>query len=191
VPAKSRVLWFSVAALVTGQGAHAAAPAAVAEQVQQCRAIADAAQRVACYDAVFGPPVVPTESGGQPSAVSKAMPATPTPVPAAAPVTAAAAAAVAVPAASQSSSVADFGVSEQVKRRDAVESIDARVTGVRTNNAGMTVVTLDNGQVWTQSDPNDGLRVRVGDEVKIRRAALGSYKLTVPDRGGLRVTRTK
>jgi hypothetical protein len=144
-------------------------------------------QRVACYDELFGPPVAPAVSSAPPAPVSKAPPAAAV----AAPVTGAAAAAVAAPTPAQSSSVADLGVPEQVKRREEVESIDARVTGVRTNNAGMTVVTLDNGQVWTQSDPNDGLRVRVGDEVRIRRAALGSYKLTVPDRGGLRVTRTK
>jgi len=39
------------------------------------------------------------------------------------------------------------------------------------------VVKLENGQTWVQQEADSSLRIKPGDAVLIKRAALGSYKL--------------
>jgi hypothetical protein len=47
---------------------------------------------------------------------------------------------------------------------------------VRTN--GWWIVTLDNGQVWSQIENRSTATVAVGDDVTLRRSRIGSYVLT-------------
>lgn len=70
-----------------------------------------------------------------------------------------------------------------VLRAAGIEQIDeirARVTGVRLDPYGKLILTLDNGQVWSQID-SPALSLKSGDEVRIRRAAMGSYLLAEVD----------
>jgi hypothetical protein len=53
------------------------------------------------------------------------------------------------------------------------------------------VVTLADGQVWAQLDPDTRAKLKVGDTVTIRRAALGSYLLVTPSGMATRVKRLK
>jgi hypothetical protein len=188
---------------------------------QACLQLEDPLERVACYDRAFGragaaqptssvtasapaavaapaAAVVPGAIAAAPGSASAAsVPASATPAVSAAgsvpagPV--AAAAATARPPASET--VDDFGLSEQTRReregRTALDSISATAAQVSRSGVDRIVVTLDNGQVWMQADPNDDLRINPGDPVTIERAALGSYKLIVPKRGGMRATRIK
>ena len=56
---------------------------------------------------------------------------------------------------------------------------------------GKLVLTLDNGQVWSQVD-SSSLHLRTGDKVRIRRASLGSYLLgTSGSNKTIRVRRSK
>jgi len=57
------------------------------------------------------------------------------------------------------------------------------------NGSGRNTFVMTNGQIWTQTEARRS-RVRNGDTVTIRRAALGSFVL-IPQRGGeaLRVRR--
>ena len=78
----------------------------------------------------------------------------------------------------------DAGESEGIVLRAAgleqVEELRARVIAVRLDAYGKPIVTLDNGQVWFQVD-SPVLKLNAGDEVRIRRAAMGSYLLSEVD----------
>jgi len=123
-----------------------------------CRSIAEDVARLACYDALAEPPVPVLAS-------IPAGDATPPPTPA-------------------ELFGRDAGESEDIVLRAAgieqIEELRARVTGVRLDAYGKLTVTLDNGQVWSQID-SPALNLKSGDEVRIRRAAMGSYLLAEVD----------
>jgi hypothetical protein len=54
-------------------------------------------------------------------------------------------------------------------------SIKARIAAINSGN-GQTYIVLDSGQTWTMGE-NDGWLSK-GDEITIKRAALGSFLLT-------------
>jgi hypothetical protein len=57
-------------------------------------------------------------------------------------------------------------------------------------NDGSAVLTLDNGQVWRQLSGGQ-LLIKVGDEVEINRAALGSFQMKVPTGRTAKVKRVR
>jgi hypothetical protein len=61
---------------------------------------------------------------------------------------------------------------------EELRTLRGRVTALRTAN-GDELITLDNGQVWRQLSGGI-LLLKVGDEVEITRAALGSFQIKVP-----------
>ena len=67
---------------------------------------------------------------------------------------------------------------------DSIKSLDWR-------RDGKFVVTLDNTQVWAQSEFNSQADVQVGDAITVRRGALGSYLLVTKAGLGTRVMRVK
>jgi hypothetical protein len=85
--------------------------------------------------------------------------------------------------------VAEFGASKRQSDQltaktlkdetGEVRQIEARITAVRKRPAGEYVLTLDNGQVWTQTETRDFPQFKVGDAVVIKRAMLGSFLLTL------------
>jgi len=84
---------------------------------------------------------------------------------------------------------ADAKVSE-VSASPSLESIEAKVAGIRNISNGRVLIDLDNGQVWRQVDTDVTVRLKAGDAVSIKRGALGSYWLSSNDRGW-RVKRLK
>jgi len=152
-----------VAGLAATQGAWADHP---------CGAIADDPARLACYDAAFG------------RAATKSM-------------------GTGLPAASEADAAAqakkEFGLSESDKRAldparagpTRPDSIAAKVAAVSKRPTGEWVVTLEDGQVWAQAESDTRAMIRVGDEVTVRRAALGSYVLVSANRVAMRVRRIK
>lgn len=73
---------------------------------------------------------------------------------------------------------------------EAVTEITATITQFARNDLGKLVFVLDNGQRWIQTDNITGRRdPRVGHSVTIRRAALGSFIASVEGRPGIRVRR--
>lgn len=148
-----------VALAATGAPGQVTGPAA-------CRAIADDAARLRCYDA----------------AVATATPAQP-------------------PVATAPGLRAEdlFGQPGEAARTTATRelglpdppSLEAGVAATARNAAGKLVITLDNGQVWSQVDTTV-LQLAAGDRVVIRKSALGSYLLQKPAGGrSLRVRRTQ
>ena len=67
----------------------------------------------------------------------------------------------------------------------------ATVTEIWTRSDGLMVMTLDNGQVWSQNSPDPFFRLKNGDKVKVQPASMGSYLLSGPSKRSTRVTRTK
>jgi hypothetical protein len=66
-------------------------------------------------------------------------------------------------------------------------SVKATVSQITEDRLNHVYLVLDNGQTWgfTEKDP----RVRPGDTVTIKRAALGSFLLLAPSRRSYRVER--
>jgi len=94
---------------------------------------------------------------------------------------------------------AQFGYTEKEAKRqsgqpteaEGARSITAAVTSLDRLRDGKFVVTLDNEQVWSQSEINSQADVAVGDKVTVRRGALGSYLLVTKAGIGTRVKRVK
>ena len=133
-----------------------------AEPSHRCASVVQPAQRLACYDEAFPPPAAVHEA-----AVQKARD--------------------------------DFGrdVAEQAlgnPGQDAEEidprEIESRISAVAFDN-GQRRVTLENGQVWRQTEATTGGHVAVGDAVKLRKGVLSNYFLVTPAGVGLRVRRVR
>jgi len=151
-----------------------------------CAEVTDNAERLACYDRLAGR--ISMNGSTAVATVPDGIVAT---VMAVDPVAVAEAAATAVPI----DSAADFGLPMQViQERNSVgrvESINAHVTAVTTNASGRIVVELDNGHVWVQTETDTYPTLKSGDPVTIKRAALGSFRLTGPLKVSWRVRRLK
>ena len=159
--------------------ATAASPGNLAD----CRAIADSAQRLACYDALSKPAgeVVPAPAPAVPAApvAVPAAAATPFAAPATAPQAVAAppqtaAAAPAVPA-DQPQSFGAETVEQKRVTEEGVRSMSAHVAGIVDGLPRGTVFHLDNGQIWKSID--DRQYDYYGDHpaVVITRNLLGNY----------------
>jgi hypothetical protein len=56
----------------------------------------------------------------------------------------------------------------------------AQVTAVRTDASGYGVFTLDNGQVWRQTEASS-LKIRSGARVKIKSGMMGAFYMSLED----------
>jgi hypothetical protein len=168
-------------------------PAALAAgDPRSCVAIADDAARLACYDRALG-----RSAGPKPAQGAATAPAAPATAAAAAATATAGAAVVAAPTVKDP--VKDFGLTEEAKQAKdpakaaeaaaAPESITGRVVSLRWRKYGEFVVTLDNAQVWAQTEPMPSAVVKVGDTVTIKKALFGSYTLVTAGRSGTKVRR--
>ena len=156
------------ATLIAAGTARAAVPASTAEFLA-CAPEKDDARRLACFDA----------------AVDRARTAPADP----------ATAVAAVPLSKEER----FGLHGGLKREKAqevpelqeLEQLQARVTKVSSKPHGELVVTLENGQVWTEIQPNSGARVKAGEQVTIKPGVLGSFLLVAPNGRSTKVTRIR
>jgi len=157
----TRVSLFVAAMLVPCWLAAATSVAVAQEPSHACAGVAEPTERLACYDAAF-PPL------SDPEALARA----------------------------REKAVAEFGLStDQLRERDPSRGrdepsrIEAAVAGLGQRADGLRVVTLDNGQVWVLTKVTSKGPLNVGDRVKIRAAALGTYMLVTPGGVPLRVRR--
>ena len=94
---------------------------------------------------------------------------------------------------------AQFGFTEKEAARNTGQpagsttpsSVTATITSLDRRRDGKFVVTLDNTQVWSQSEFNSQADVDIGDTITVRRGALGSYLLVTKAGIGTRVRRVK
>lgn len=106
------------------------------------------------------------------------------------------AAAVPVPAAAAPAPVPEeeFGLrapvaSDEADRRKAGQ-LQGKITSISSRPLGELVLTLDNNQVWAQKTAEPLMRLKVGDDVTIKRGAFGSFLLVSSGRSA-RVTRVQ
>jgi hypothetical protein len=69
------------------------------------------------------------------------------------------------------------------------QELTAHIANVSRNSAGRAVVTLDNGQVWRQSETRSSFEARAGQAVKITPGAMGSFWLATSTHNQTRVER--
>jgi hypothetical protein len=145
------------------------------ETARKCASIAEDGQRLACYDGIFRSGR-PDETHATPAA---AVPSGSTAVD------------------STAVSAADFGLTEQQIRQTRPDespepdAITSPITQLKRAPTGELIVTLENGQVWRQTDSTSSRGLRTGDQVTVKRAAMGSFFLTVAGQPTLRVRRIK
>jgi hypothetical protein len=93
-----------------------------------------------------------------------------------------------------------FGMSQQLVRggrtetaaqREELANITARVNGWSRRSDGTSVIVLDNGQVWEAVDEPKVLVLNEGDEVRIERAALSTFRLVTPSKRSAKVRRIR
>jgi len=72
---------------------------------------------------------------------------------------------------------------------DEVTQIESTVKSTGRNVDGGWIITLSDGSVWSQTDDWPGLDPRPGKKVIVQRAALGSYRLSIPGQNGIKVKR--
>jgi hypothetical protein len=73
-----------------------------------------------------------------------------------------------------------FGGGDGDNDEEAVTSIDGTVAGAIQDGNGRWIVKLADGSTWAQTDNNPlALRPRAGQKVKVKRAALGSYTMSI------------
>jgi hypothetical protein len=137
------------------------------DALKRCRAIADSAARLACYDAL------PLEAGA-PVAPSASRPAAPAPAPGApAPPAAPAPAAAAAPQASLESS---FGMEGRAPAAE-LPAIQSHIPGMFYGWGQGTQIALANGQVWQVVDEG-GRRMQLQNpKVRVRRGMMGAFYL--------------
>ena len=173
------------------------------EVLRTCAAEANDSLRLACYDRTVGSRLKPTVA----AAASRSGAA---PTPAAAPSDPAAASAAGASETTARGTTAsgpgvapagpgasDFGVRNGPldQRRYAAPAgpseISAAVTRIEERSGGLLVFSLDNGQSWIQNEPSGNFPLKVGDTVRIRAGALGSYMLLAPSKRFTHVTRIR
>ncbi|KHK92985.1 hypothetical protein LK12_00920 [Novosphingobium malaysiense] len=73
--------------------------------------------------------------------------------------------------------------------KEELEAIDTTVTGVRRTANGWRL-SLENGSIWEQNDTRDFvLSPKVGNDVHIKRGALGTYLVSVQGQRSIKMRR--
>jgi hypothetical protein len=163
-----------------------------ANELARCAAISSGNERLACYDALavvavpgiqITPATVASAAGGTAAPATVPAPGAGAPAPATG--------TAAVPAAHSANpdDPANFGLTQQQLKAAPAgpASIKATVSQITQDRLSHVYLVLDNGQTWGFSGTD--ARVRPGDAVTIKRAALGSFLMVTPSRHSYRVER--
>lgn len=76
--------------------------------------------------------------------------------------------------------------------QEGLERIDTSIRNVSQTPYGKWIFTLQDGAIWEQIDSRKlVIEPRVGNNIKIRRAAMGSYLANVRDQTAIRVRRMR
>ena len=147
----------------------AAAPPPVYQAVVDCRGLADPAQRLACFDRTVGEMA---KAGEQKDLV------------------------VLDRETMRETRKGLFGFSLPKLKLfgggddgdQEVSEIESTITGIRTANDGLPIITIADGARWKQTEERN-VYPSVGDPIRIKRAALGSYMANVKKQAAVRVMR--
>ena len=157
-----------VAALSGG----AAAADGLAQELQRCKALGDAAARLSGYDAIAVPP-----PGSAPAPMVPMVPIVP--------IVPMAPTAAAAPIAPPAPRTAEFGLSVAAPAPAVPDAIESVIPGLFDGWGPQSRLRLANGQVWQISDGSEGTYDLRDPKVRIERGGLGGYFMRVE---GLRQT---
>ncbi len=168
-----RLKLFVPASVVVLSVAKIAGGAELPTELLDCRPVTSAVARLDCYDQLVDAHAAAPSQAAKPRTAENPAPVATT-------------AAVAATAASGPMLAQEdlFGQGETEIRKSVQEATDTKeidrieaiVVEVHKSASGKAVITLDNGQVWKQSDSSRA-RLSVNDKVTIRRRSFGSYSL--------------
>ena len=69
---------------------------------------------------------------------------------------------------------------ERGEKPEEINNMEGKIAAARQNNAGKWVIRLEDGATWVQIDTNEVPNApKAGDTVTIRKAAMGSYMLSL------------
>ena len=149
------------------------------ERIRVCAGEANDARRLACFDREAG---APSEAGEKISAETEPAPVV--------------VADTASPPVAENASTDDFGMTPELARSKRtgdeeaeLREISATVLKVSKRPRGELVVTLDNGQTWTEKNAEYGFRVKVGDTIVIKKGKVGGYRMVGRGRRASQVRR--
>jgi hypothetical protein len=127
--------------------------------ILRCRALAEAAPRLACYDAMevaLKSEVVPKKEVG----VQKPVPAI-----------------TAAPAAK--TEVEKFGLVDKAAKKDELDVIESSISGSFEGWEATTLFRLTNGQVWRVADDSARPHYVENPKIKITRGAFGAFYMEI------------
>lgn len=174
---KAHVFFALVSATLPALAAGAGEPTKDQGRIIACSEIADAATRLACFDAeskrLGAATGTKTDTPAPPSAGGSAT-------------------------GSGTTSLPSLG-EEQLRRNDSSaereeQSLQAKIAETRRGSGGLYYVTLDNGQMWRHEEGSMAPYLRKGAAVTITSASLGSYRMTLDagsSKNWVRVTRIR
>src|SRR5688572_23854900 len=117
------------------------------EPIRACAAMRNATERLACYDKA----VAHIESGSAAPSAENMFGA--------------------------STALAPDREAERETKGDELRHISGTVVSVSRSESGLLTLSLDNEQVWRQTDADTTLTIETGDSVTISRASLGTFRL--------------
>lgn len=136
-----------------------------------CRTEPDDARRLACYDRHLDATI---QSSPKPARVDAGSPA------------------VTVAAAERFGLEGTIAQNERKQAREEgreLLELNSTVARLTSRPDGVLIITLENGQVWAPKESDPNVILRVGDPVRIRRGAMGSYVLNGRSNWSARVKR--
>ncbi|MCA1661564.1 MAG: hypothetical protein LC648_05175 [Novosphingobium sp.] len=165
----------ALAALATGAAGSAkdkdkgATPPAVYQAVVDCRALADPAQRLACFDRTVGEMAKAGDDKDLVVLDRETMRETRKGL-----------------FGFNLPKLKLFGGGDDDDQE--VTEIESTISGIRTANDGMPIFTIADGARWKQTEGRN-VFPKVGDPIRIKKATLGSYMANVKQRAAVRVMR--
>ena len=88
---------------------------------------------------------------------------------------------------------AAFGLEDKAAKKEAVKELRSVIASVETITPNQYKVTLQNGQVWRQTQPNSRMRIEAGQHVRIYPTRWGSdYRMSIEElKGFVQVSRVE
>lgn len=166
---KISMLTLALTLMISGLGQAQAL--ALADTLQQCRAMVDNLARLTCYDKLANQMVEINQVQGIKHSSAK----TPPPP---ADVSTVAGPAPGATIISTQAQEQTFGLTHKpVKTDNKITKVAAVISSVSQDPYGKLIIALDNQQVWKQSD-TDRFRLKAGDQVYVEEGAMSSFFLS-------------
>ncbi len=172
-----RGLVLALGVLALSGGAAAAQPkaegrAAIVQKLMDCRKLTDNAARLACYDQSTAA-LDQAEAKGDVVIVDREQ-------------------AKQVRKQAFGFTIPSISIFSKGEEKEETDSFEGVLAGASQNRGGFWVFKLEDGAVWSQVVAEDLFRSpKPGMKVKIRKAALGSYMMTIDNQGGFKARRVE